>query len=189
MSGYSGYSMSNNAVIAYASGERPRSRWTREDMLSEISEQMTGGEDYTLQDVQRLTVHEMRLLFLEWSSWHHTSNKFNRTDFYRVNVPPVNRDAINRIISIRTAPTKKKAPPCQKCLIRFGQWEGTRAHPRLKWTESYAVIRDPWVFLPSGQRLKTDRKHLSIIATYARAPRGTADVFKQIEKHMRKGER
>lgn len=29
MAGYSGYSMSNNAVDAYESGEKPRSKWTK----------------------------------------------------------------------------------------------------------------------------------------------------------------
>lgn len=36
MSGYSGYSMSNNAVDAYESGEKPRSKWTKKVLLSAI---------------------------------------------------------------------------------------------------------------------------------------------------------
>lgn len=33
MAGYSGWSMSNNAVTAYEDGEKPLSRWTKVDIL------------------------------------------------------------------------------------------------------------------------------------------------------------
>lgn len=37
-SGYSGYSMSNRAVEAYASGEQPLSKWSKDDILEAIKE-------------------------------------------------------------------------------------------------------------------------------------------------------
>ena len=37
MSGYYGYSMSNNAVEAYENGERPLSKWRKSDILEAIS--------------------------------------------------------------------------------------------------------------------------------------------------------
>lgn len=36
MAGYSGYSMSNNAVDAYENGEKPYSKWTKQDLLIDI---------------------------------------------------------------------------------------------------------------------------------------------------------
>lgn len=187
MAGYHGYSMSNNAVQAYGAGERPRSRWNRADMLAEIADQMTGKEDYTMQDVERLRASEIRGLFLVWSSWHHTSSMYNRTEFYRVDSTPVTLELINETISNRTAPEPKRTAHDQKCRVRFGQWEGTRRHPRLKWYEAYAIIREKWVYLEGGSRIRTDRSHLEIIATFGRAPRGTADTFGQIAKQMQKG--
>ena len=38
MAGYCGYSMSNNAVDAYNNGEKPISKWKKQDILSEIQE-------------------------------------------------------------------------------------------------------------------------------------------------------
>jgi len=34
MAGYKGYSMSNNAVDAYNNGEKPKSKWTKEEIVS-----------------------------------------------------------------------------------------------------------------------------------------------------------
>ena len=36
MAGYRGFSMSNNAVDAYISGEKPFSKWTKSEILKEI---------------------------------------------------------------------------------------------------------------------------------------------------------
>ena len=36
MAGYKGFSMSNNAVAAYESGEKPISKWTKREILSMI---------------------------------------------------------------------------------------------------------------------------------------------------------
>ena len=38
MSGYNGYSMSNNAVEAYDSGKKPFSKWTKLDFLQEFEQ-------------------------------------------------------------------------------------------------------------------------------------------------------
>lgn len=40
MSGYCGYSMSNNAVEAYRSGEKPKSKWTKREIIEEIKRQI-----------------------------------------------------------------------------------------------------------------------------------------------------
>ena len=39
MAGYNGWSMSNNAVEAYANGEKPLSKWSKADILEAIEEQ------------------------------------------------------------------------------------------------------------------------------------------------------
>jgi len=36
MSGYKGYSMSNNAIAAYNEGEKPKSKWTKTEIVREI---------------------------------------------------------------------------------------------------------------------------------------------------------
>lgn len=44
MAGYNGYSMSNNAVAAYQNGEKPLSKWTKKEILNQISNQIEQGE-------------------------------------------------------------------------------------------------------------------------------------------------
>ena len=84
MAGYKGYSMSNNAVEAYESGEKPMSKWTREAIIGEI-EAMTGeSEEAVKTALKPYTAAELRNRLLGYSSWHHTSCRYNRTNFYVV---------------------------------------------------------------------------------------------------------
>lgn len=83
-SGYSGWSMSKNAVAAYDSGEKPKSKWTKKTMLAAIADYC---EEYDLAldlDVSKLTKAELFERFFEWSSWHHTGKFCNVTDFYQL---------------------------------------------------------------------------------------------------------
>ncbi len=69
MAGYNGFSMSNNAVDAYARGLLPASKAAREFGFKSTA-------------AVRACVHP--------SEWHHTSKEFNATDFY--DVPGTIRD-------------------------------------------------------------------------------------------------
>jgi len=57
MAGYSGYSMSNNAVDAYSRGLLPASK---------------------IKKVPKNLIE----LFCDYEEWHHTSKEYNRTNFY-----------------------------------------------------------------------------------------------------------
>lgn len=77
MAGYRGYSMSNNAVSAYDDGEKPISRWSESDVISAIADELGVNEsDIKLKYPYRY--------YLKKTSWHHTSSKYNKTDFYSV---------------------------------------------------------------------------------------------------------
>lgn len=86
MAGYNGYSMSNNAVSAYESGEKPMSRWTKPAIIEEIEKLIDSDElpADLLEELKALKKEDLQT-FLTWSSWHHTSAKYNKTDFYKVN--------------------------------------------------------------------------------------------------------
>lgn len=80
--GYVGCSMSCNAALAYASGEMPKSKWTKRRMLEEIlSYCEMFGIDVT-EDLKGLRKDELFERFFEWKSWHHTGKYANETDFY-----------------------------------------------------------------------------------------------------------
>ena len=84
MAGYCNYSMSNNAVDAYESGEMPMSKWTKTAILDRCGEKAA--------QLSPLTVAELRDLLLIPCGWHHTSKHFNRTSFYAID-----EDALNEV--------------------------------------------------------------------------------------------
>lgn len=77
MAGYSGYSMSNNAIQAYNEGKMPLSKITRKEL-----------------DKYNIT---MSVELFKWicqckniikpCEWHHTSKYYNETDFYDLRKP------------------------------------------------------------------------------------------------------
>ena len=83
-SGYSGWSMSNRAVEAYESGEKPKSKWTKKAMLAEIASYIYGEDvsDEAVAYLEGLAKDELFRRFFYNSSWHHTSKCFNITNFY-----------------------------------------------------------------------------------------------------------
>ena len=73
--GYSGYSMSNNAVAAYENGQKPLSNFTKEDAeaLSELT-----GKKWTLKEVKDFVKDSGEV------GYHHTSKFYNTTNFYSI---------------------------------------------------------------------------------------------------------
>ena len=86
MSGYSGFSMSNNAVSAYRDGKKPLSKWTKKAILEALEEECEHGNvpKEALDLAKGMTVKELKEKVLECTEWHHTSKFYNRTDFYSV---------------------------------------------------------------------------------------------------------
>lgn len=70
MAGYHNYSMSNNAVEAYYTGEKPISKWKKSDIISEIN-QYRKEFDLPLIDnaiFKKISIKIMRKHFLRCSS-------------------------------------------------------------------------------------------------------------------------
>ena len=86
MSGYYGKSMSNNAVEAYACGEKPMSKWTKRILLEELQKLVDRGVQtkVSIDTLRKFTLPQLRMLFLVYCVWHHTYSTFNRTDFYGI---------------------------------------------------------------------------------------------------------
>ena len=171
MAGYYNYSMSNNAVIAYATGEKPYSKWTKADILEEIPEELKGI-------AKKLTVAELKKLFLDRTSWHHTSSHFNKTDFYSVDAESITADQIAAVIANRTK-AEKKPVQLVKARVHYLTWEGARKHPRAVYHEEYALLNEKWAFTPDGRKIRS-ANGFYVIATYDKAPKGTAEEFKKL---------
>ena len=180
MSGYYGFSMSNNALYAYENGEKPISKWTKSDIIQELT--AAHPAEY-IEEVKKLTASEVKALFLNRTAWHHTSRLFNQTDFYAVSLT-VPFEAIRNTIANRKPKEAKPEDKPTKAKVIYSEWTGTRRHLKLIDTECYAVIIGRWAYLENGQKKRTDGKHFHIIETYETAPKGTAKTFKDIEKRI-----
>ena len=80
--GYSGYSMSNNAVKAYEEGKKPLSKWTKADILERVKE--LRNDQNILDKLKTVDLKTLKNKLLYTSEWHHTSSWYNVTDFYEI---------------------------------------------------------------------------------------------------------
>lgn len=94
MAGYSGYSMSNNAVCAYSNGEKPISKWTKVAFIEAVRDEFEECElNAVLPFVKKLTIKQIKSDYLEYAGWHHTSKFYNKTEFYAVDFDKLKKDA------------------------------------------------------------------------------------------------
>ena len=120
MAGYDNYSMSNNAVAAYETGEKPKSKWTKKEIIEELRDQ---SEDLKvdIKALEKLPVSTLREIALVQSSWHHTSSYFNRTDFYMVDASRIEEEDLK---------IEKKEITEKRVRAHYLEWSGTRKHPK-----------------------------------------------------------
>ncbi len=142
MAGYYGYSMSNNAVDAYENGEMPKSKWTKSAMLDAIKEMFEDGEvsndNVSFEMIKTMPKNVIFDCYFERSSWHHTSSKYNRTDFYSLSLSALNRysnDELTEYVKTEKERTSKQKEgeeetPQGKYLCSFNYWSGSRKHPK-----------------------------------------------------------
>jgi hypothetical protein len=81
--------MSNNAVEAYKNGEKPLSKWTKTSILEAIQKAVDDKElvlECSMDLLKKMPVSALKNVALSYSSWHHTSNHFNRTSFYSLDI-------------------------------------------------------------------------------------------------------
>ena len=133
MAGYYGYSMSNNAVDSYNSGEKPLSKWSKANILDALSPEQREA-------AKGMSLAALRELFLEYRGWHHTSSHYNRTEFYGI-AEELNEITVEQIEEAaerdkkereekRALTPKKSAPKYITAKVSYVYWTGTRKHPK-----------------------------------------------------------
>ena len=170
MTGYYGFSMSNNAVAAYDCGEKPLSKWRKIDIIEALEEAIIDEEltlNCNLGKLKKLPLKILRELCLYYSSWHHTSSHYNMTDFYSFDVDAVaelTNERIDEMIAKYKSenPTKKTE---EKWKCAFLVWSGTRKHPKATEIIEEGIVKGDWFIRADGSKKKT-----------------TANGFKFIEK-------
>ncbi len=80
--GYIGKSMSVNAYEAYSREERPISKWTKKQILSDISD-FLNMEDRKIIGLEKMKKADL-MIYLKSTGWHHTGAFFKMTNFYTI---------------------------------------------------------------------------------------------------------
>ena len=188
--GYIGNKMSVRAYEAYESGEKPLSKWTKSDIIECILNIRNDFQE------KELTIYSKEVLkvFLICSSWHHTGSYFNETNFYSLDLDFIELTK-NEIIQVLEKKKKdlekekekeeKKILKLQKCKFKYIEWVGTRKHPKAIEKESYGIIKGSWIYYKDGKK-SLNGKYVHVVKEFERAPRGTAALYKQIEKKVKK---
>lgn len=158
-SGYNGYSMSNRAVEAYDEGLKPKSKFTKDDFKKAVSKEQKIFID-------NLTLAELKQYYLIRKEWHHTSNHFNKTDFYMIDADELEKLGMIDLKKIKDMTKREKEEAKQKKLeaengekwiCKYLIWSGTRKHPKAEEFESAGVIKGNW-FYPDGESFKKSIK-------------------------------
>lgn len=160
MAGYKGFSMSNNAVAAYEDGEKPLSKWTKADIFEIIEDEDREIKlKCSIDKLRKLPVKILKDICLTYSSWHHTSNHYNKTDFYSLDVKAVESltdERINELIAEYKADKKTESKPSEeKWECAFLEWSGSRKHPVATEVIEEGIVKGVWFYRKDGSKKKT----------------------------------
>lgn len=158
MAGYNGFSMSNNAVAAYEDGEKPLSKWTKTDIFDAINEQEVELK-CSIEKLKKLPAKVLKEICLIYSSWHHTSNHYNKTDFYSLDIDRIENltdDKIEELLSDYKANKKVESKPSEeKWKCAFLEWSGSRKHPKATEVIEEGTVKGNWFYRKDGSKKKT----------------------------------
>ena len=160
MAGYNGFSMSNNAVAAYESGEKPFSKWTKTEIVNAINRAIAEEElelNCSISKIKKIPVKELKRICLRQTSWHHTSNHYNKTNFYSIDLVSIEELTDEKIDkAIAACKSEKKIEPTEeKWKCAFLEWSGTRKHPTATEIIEIGIIKGDWFYRSNGSKKKT----------------------------------
>lgn len=158
MAGYNGFSMSNNAVAAYEDGEKPLSKWTKTDIFDAINKQEVELK-CSIEKLKKLPVKVLKEVCLTYSSWHHTSNHYNKTDFYSLDVDRIENLADDKIeellLDYKTGKKAESKSSEERWECAFLEWSGSRKHPVATEVIEEGIIKGNWFYRKDGSKKKT----------------------------------
>lgn len=158
MAGYMRWSMSNNAVSAYEDGEKPLSKWTKTNIFEAIEESDINIK-CSIDKLRKVPVKILKEICLSYSSWHHTSNHYNKTDFYSVDeykLEQLTDEEIDKLLSdYETERKESTAPEEEKWRCTFLEWGGTRKHPTATKITEEGIVKGNWFYRQNGTKKKT----------------------------------
>ena len=199
MAGYNGYSMSNNACDAYASGEKPYAQWSKSDVLDALKYEAEYTKEQ-LEQIRKYSAETVKTYFLRNTSWHHTSMYYNVTYFYDLDFNKLENEfskviedleKIQEIIKEEKEEKEKNKKTFTLAKVKYLEWSGTRKHPKAEEKVGYALIdaNCKWSYIYESsysiKKKSCDANGFKILEEYNRAPKGTAEIYKSIRKSIK----
>lgn len=167
--GYVGQSMSVRAKNAYDNGLISKAKIKKSDL-----------EDAGID----LPVNFIKFLMpgiIKPAEWHHTGKHYNETDFYDledIKEQLQKRDIESLLEAYKEEQAEKKLEREKEskqkgyyAYVKYGEWEGSRKHPKLVEYYDYVFIKGKWAYISGEQKKKIDGKNFKIIKTYKIKPR------------------
>ena len=158
MAGYKGWAMSNNAVVAYEYGEKPLSKWTKAAILDAIRKQEIELK-CSKEKLRKLPVEVLKETCLIYSSWHHTSSHYNKTDFYSLDINEIENltdEKIEKLIAeYKTEKRAENKPLEEKWKCAFLEWSGSKRHPKATELIEVGIVKGDWFYREDGSKKKT----------------------------------
>lgn len=113
----------------------------------------------SMEKFKKLPVKVLKEVCLRYSSWHHTSNHYNQTDFYSLNISRIENltdEKIDRLLADYKAEKKNEEKPTEeKWRCAFLEWSGTRKHPVAKEVVEEGIVKGDWFYRKNGTKKKT----------------------------------
>ena len=194
MAGYSGFSMSNNAVDAYDNGEKPLSKWSKAEILQEIRIYAKENNiNIDMEKLNKVSLPVLRESFLYKTAYHHTSKFYNSTDFYAIDFDTVNEmvdlESVQKLLELteeekmlKKQEKKEDSPEMWECAYLV--WGGTRAHPKATEQTAIGEVRGNWFYLPEGGKKSIKANGFRFIRQIKEDPAVQAQPIKEQTKQL-----
>lgn len=159
--------MSNNAVSAYENGEKPLSQWTKGDIISEVEKiSKETALSFDIAGLKKIPGPMLKNICLKQTSWHHTSEYYNRTNFYSLDVDKIVSLTDKDIKSYqeiakenaKIAKENAKEPTAEKWECSFLEWSGTKAHPKATTITEIGTLKGNWFIRSDGSKKSVNAK-------------------------------
>lgn len=143
---------------AYENGEKPLSKWRKSDILEAIEESEIELK-CSIEKLRKLPVKILKEVCLRYSSWHHTSNHYNETDFYSLDEERIENLTDAKIdellIEYKANKNEEVKPTEEKWKCAFLEWGGTRKHPTATEIIEEGTVKGDWFYRKNGSKKKT----------------------------------
>lgn len=159
--GYIGYSMSERAKDAYNSNKKPKSKWTKQNILNEVEKNYKEEElSFNMSEFKKLSVDALKS-FLYCTEWHHTSSFYNSTDFYEIDYSKLEElttekmQEIEKVVKELKKENKKYIQEhnnSEKWEVEYLDWSGSRKHPKATAVKDVVEIKGDWAYLKYGNK-------------------------------------